>query len=100
MLASGLFLLSLSANSILPVADAVPRFDITASCGSADKPATGIGRPIEACRNDEEKARNALETRWSGYSVSARRTCTESAEVGGPPSYVELITCLEMAKQQ
>lgn len=99
MLAVGLVLISVSASPALPVADTVPRFDIAASCGSADKSATGIGRPVEACRNDEEKARTALEMRWSEYPARARTTCTEGAGLGGPPSYVQLITCLEMTKQ-
>jgi len=99
MISVGLVLLSLAASQALPVADTVPRFDIAASCGSADKSATGIGRPVQACRDDEEKARTALETRWSEYPANARTTCTEGASLGGPPSYVQLITCLEMTKQ-
>lgn len=99
MLAVGLILLSLSTSPAMPIADAVPRFDIAASCGSADKSATGIGRPVQACRDDEEKARTALEMRWSEYPAQARTTCTEGARLGGPPSYVQLITCLEMTKQ-
>lgn len=99
MLVAGLVLLSLSSSPVHAVADAVPRFDIAASCGSADKSATGIGRPVQACRDDEEKARTALEMRWSEYPARARTTCTEGASLGGPPSYVQLITCLEMTKQ-
>ncbi|MGO4173945.1 hypothetical protein [Bosea sp. TAF32] len=99
MFSVGLVLLSLSASPTLPVADSVPRFDINASCGSADKSATGIGRPASACRDDEEKARNALEARWSEYPARARTTCTEGASLGGPPSYVQLITCLELTKK-
>lgn len=99
MISVGLVLLSLSVSPALPVADTVPRFDIAASCGSADKSATGIGRPVQACRDDEEKARTALETRWSEYPAGARSSCTADASLGGPPSYVQLITCLEMRKQ-
>lgn len=98
MLSVSLVLLSLSTSAILPAADTVPRFDIAASCGSVDKSATGIGRPVQACRDDEEKARTALEARWSEYPARARTTCTEGASLGGPPSYVQLITCLEMTK--
>ena len=99
MLTLGLVLLSLSASPVTLVADGVPRFDIAASCEAAGKSSTGIGRPVSACREDEEKARTALETRWAEYPARARTTCTEGASLGGPPSYVQLITCLEMTKQ-
>ncbi|UZF93829.1 hypothetical protein [Bosea sp. NBC_00550] len=99
MLAFGVVLLSLSASPVTLVADGVPRFDIAASCEAAGKSSTGIGRPVAACRDDEEKARGALEMRWSEFPVQARTTCTEGASLGGPPSYVQLITCLEMTKQ-
>jgi hypothetical protein len=98
MVAVDLLLLSLLAGPVLRVADTVPHFDITASCGTADKSASGIGRPVQACRDDEAKARAALEARWSEFPARTRQTCTESVSAGGPPSYVELITCLEMAK--
>ncbi len=99
MLALGLVLLSLSTSPVTSVAEGVPRFDIAASCEAAGKSSTGIGRPVSACREDEEKARTALEARWSEYPVQARTTCTEGAGLGGPPSYVQLITCLEFTKQ-
>ena len=99
MLTVGLVLISLSAGPAVPATDRVPRFDIAVSCDTANKAASGIGRPVQACLDDEEKARTALEMRWSEYPIHARQSCTESVSVGGPPSYVQLITCLEMRKQ-
>ena len=102
MLAAGLVLLSLSAVSpaqpIVPVADSPPRFDIAASCRDVGKSGIDVGRPASACRDDEEHARDALAARWTQFQPGARTACVEGASFGGPPSYVEVLTCLEMKK--
>lgn len=102
MLAAGLILLSLSstpvAQSIIPVADAPPRFDIAASCRDVGKSGVDVGRPASACQADEEHARDALAARWAQFQPGARTACVEGASFGGPPSYVEVLTCLEMKK--
>ena len=102
MLAAGLVLLSLSASPIaattVAAADTPPRFDIAASCRDVGKSGIDIGRPASACRDDEEKAREALAARWSQFQPGIRAACVEGATFGGPPSYVEVLTCLEMKK--
>lgn len=102
MLAASLVLLSLSANpavdNVVPIADSPPRFDIAASCRDVGKSGVDVGRPASACRDDEERARDALAARWARYQPAARTTCVEGATSGGPPSYVEVLTCLEMKK--
>lgn len=102
MLAASLVLLSLSTNpmadSIVPVADSPPRFDIAASCRDVGKSGVNVGRPASACQDDEARARDALAARWTQFQPSARTACVEGATYGGPPSYVEVLTCLEMKK--
>ena len=102
MLAASLVLLSLSANpithGIVAIADSPPRFDIAASCRDVGKSGIDIGRPASACRDDEERARDTLTARWAQFQPAARTTCVEGAAFGGPPSYVEVLTCLEMKK--
>ena len=100
MLAAGLVLLSLSSTSpaIIQVADSPPRFDIAASCRDVGKSGIDIGRPARACQGDEERARATLTARWNQFQPGARTACVESASFGGPPSYVEVLTCLEMKK--
>lgn len=102
MLAASLVLLSLSANpmadSIVPVADSPPRFDIAASCRDVGKSGIDVGRPASACQDDEARARDTLTARWAEFQPAARTTCVEGATQGGPPSYVEVLTCLEMKK--
>ncbi len=100
MLTAGLVLLSLSGSpaAIVRVADGPPRFDISKSCRDVGKSGINVGRPASACQADEERARAALTQRWNEFQPSARTTCVESASFGGPPSYVEVLTCLEMKK--
>ena len=47
----------------------------------------------------KEKARDKLATEWGKFPDGERTRCTELTRVGGGmQSYVELITCLEMAE--
>ena len=92
----------LLGSHVILVADSVPRFDANVSCRSAGAssvmgPGSGT-RSVEACEQDETDARNKLEQEWSGFSSSEQARCTRLTTLGGSPSYVELLTCLEMAK--
>jgi hypothetical protein len=82
--------------SLPPVnaAEEVPRLDVNSSCKleAADAPETK-----KKCLDDENSARQSLARQWQQYPVSDRRLCTQTATLGGVASYVELITCLEMA---
>ena len=56
---------------------------------------------VKRCMDDEQKAKDQLETQWSGFLNSDRLMCTEEtvgnrADDGSiPPSYVELLTCIQ-----
>jgi len=52
-----------------------------------------------ACQRDEQGARSKLEENWSQYSAAERTKCHGLVATGGAASFVELLTCLEMAKQ-
>ena len=56
------------------------------------------GRDTAACERDENNARAALEKEWSQFTLSDKAHCVRLGTLGGSPSYVELLTCLEMAK--
>ena len=49
--------------------------------------------------NSEQAARDTLAGVWKEFSAGQQQRCTSLVHMGGPPSYVELLTCLEMAKQ-
>src|SRR5262249_38674316 len=57
------------------------------------------GRDSASCQRDEQDARGKLEKDWCQYSAAQRNKCDGLVTTGGAPSYLELLTCLEMAKQ-
>lgn len=89
----------LTASQIGVAADSVPKLDVEGTCRPVATMAALPGRDAPACRRDEQNARNKLKDSWSQYSGEDRSRCAGFVGVGGPPSYVELLTCLEMAKQ-
>jgi hypothetical protein len=88
----------LTASHIVLAADSVPKFDVERTCRAAG--VSGLpGRDSTSCQRDEQDARSKLEEAWSQYSVADRKQCDGLVTTGGAASYVELLTCLEMAKQ-
>lgn len=96
MLSAALLSLSLSTGLVIPVADGPPRFNIDATCEAAAK-AGGGDRTAVACRDDERKAQTSLEAKWESYRPASRNECVESTRLVGSPSYVQVLTCLEIA---
>jgi hypothetical protein len=76
----------------------VPRFDIEPTCRGASA-GSGFQRPQGACERDEQQARNALQQKWTTFSLAERERCTTMTEMDGSPSYVELLTCLQTASE-
>jgi hypothetical protein len=88
---------SLTSSPVLLVADHVPDLDIAPSCHAAAAAVIG-NRNEETCKHDENDARGKLEQEWGQFSAAQQTHCVKLSTLGGPPSYVELLTCLEMAK--
>jgi len=93
--------LVLASQLIVTVADTVPKFNIERGCkvdsASAFDPNAGLNATIKRCADDEQEAKDQLQTQWSQFAPSDRVMCTsETTEGDGvPPSYVELLTCLQ-----
>jgi hypothetical protein len=85
----------LLGSQIVLAADTVPKIDIGRSCQSAG----AATRDKAACEQSENKARATLEKEWSQFTPSDQTSCARLVTLGGSPSYVELLTCLEMAKE-
>jgi hypothetical protein len=90
----------LASQLIISVADNVPKFDIERGCkvdSTASSMDTGLDESIKRCVDDEQQAQDQLQMQWSQFAPSDRVMCTsETTEGGGvPPSYVELLTCLQ-----
>ncbi len=75
-------------------ADAVPEFKID-SCRQAEESGSA-SRNAQACFQDEQKAKDTLKQNWTTYDSSQKGHCQRLMKAGGMPSYVELLTCIEM----
>lgn len=85
------------ATSAARADDPVPSFSVEQICKAAV--AASPGRAIEYCTNDESGALRQLEQNWSRFRPKDRTNCTKLSLLDGYPSYVELLTCLEMADE-
>jgi hypothetical protein len=95
MIAAPLFALAFASQLVVTVAEAVPAFDTAPSCRAAAQVAP---EGFNACMKDEQDARTQLASQWQTFIASDRATCTQNETTGGSPSYVELLTCLQMAR--
>jgi hypothetical protein len=80
-----------------------PELDVRPSCRAADRVsfAAGADKPrsdMKACLDDESTAKDALFKAWPTFSAIHRTQCVGMNRTGGPPSYVELLTCLEVMR--
>jgi hypothetical protein len=89
-------LLSLPAASAL--ADSPPKLDVSSSCNAAARGAISAGRDKESCLADERTAEQTLTQNWSKYSAPDKTQCIGNVKTGGPASYVELLSCLEVMR--
>ena len=94
-------ILILASQLVITVADDVPKFDIARVCkvdsDAAFDPSLGKGGTIKRCMDDEQQAKDQLQAKWSGYASPDRAMCVSSTtgDSGNPPSYVDLLTCLQ-----
>jgi len=79
-------------------ADTLPKFDPAPSCRSAAAASVMTGRTTDNCVADENNARDLLQNSWSQYSAADKSHCDTLVKTGGSPSYVELLSCLEMSR--
>jgi hypothetical protein len=95
MIAAPLFALAFASQLVVTVAERVPAFDTAPGCRAAAQVAP---EGFNACMKDEQDARVQLTSQWETFIASDRATCTQNETTGGSPSYVELLTCLQMAR--
>jgi hypothetical protein len=94
----GLLPILLVGSNLMLVADAVPAFNVTPSCRAATQASAIANRDENSCKKDEDTARAKLEQDWAQYTAAQKNHCVQLSNLGGPASYVELTTCLELAK--
>ena len=96
-MAAFLPILVASAHLLL-VSDQVPQLDIKPSCRAAARAAVMPNRSAENCERSEIEARDKLQQGWSKFTDEQQRHCVRLSSLGGAPSYIELLTCLEIDK--
>jgi hypothetical protein len=97
MILFGTFLLS--AHLLVAVADAVPNVDVKKTCNDTASVLGGpTQRDLDGCVTDEQDAQSLLAKQWGQYAPVDKQRCVRASS-DYLPSYVELLTCLEMAKQ-
>ena len=80
----------------ISVAQQLPRFDIEATCREAQPLGPEDRDPYQGCIRDEGQARAELQRQWGQFDPANRTSCVEETGIGGYPSYVEVLTCLQM----
>jgi hypothetical protein len=95
---------ALPALGALPVAararaERVPQLAVESSCHAAEL--YGIldaKQTFKSCMADEDQAKSQLEKSWGKYKAKTKRDCI-TAGAAPSPSYVELLTCIEMTEE-
>jgi hypothetical protein len=76
--------------------DGPPKLNVGPSCDAAARVAIVTGRNKEACMGDEQAAQDEITKKWSKYASVDKTLCVGMNRTGGPSSYVELLSCLEI----
>src|SRR3954466_13407342 len=77
-------------------AQQLPRYNIEATCRMAQALTPQDLDPVQGCIRDETEAERQLKTLWTGTVAAHRDACAAETQVEGPPSYVDVLTCLQM----
>jgi hypothetical protein len=83
---------------IIAAADSVPSFDVNPTCRGAASTAGGGGRGSDVCVRTELGARDQLARQWVQFPSADRTRCVQLTNMTHMPSYVQVLTCLEMAR--
>jgi hypothetical protein len=75
-----------------------PTLQVGPSCDAAGQNSIVLGRNKESCLADESAAQDTMKQNWSKYSADDKTMCVGMEKAGGPASYVELVSCLEIMR--
>ena len=84
----------LTMLSPITVSDTVPKFDVAKECRFEGGETTVFDR----CSRDETAALEKLQAEWPQFAEADRSACFTEATSAGFASYVDLVICLEMAR--
>jgi hypothetical protein len=82
--------------------DDIPTLDVNPVChgiASQSELEAGLQRTnFEQCVKSEQDTLEQLKKEWSTFTTGDKSSCVALAKTGGEPSYTELVTCMEMAR--
>jgi hypothetical protein len=91
----------LALQPATPVSDRVPELNMQALCKARSAGDKFMRLPesqsVADCVQDETDAKQQLNAVWGKTSGSTRKRCQSEAAELGTRSYLDLITCLQMA---
>jgi hypothetical protein len=97
--------LTLVMQLTVTIADDVPRFNLDPVCrgiaqqGGLDlEPNKSVRQDFNSCVKSEMAIRDHLVEQWSTFKASDKSNCIGETNAGGMPSYTDLLTCLQMAR--
>lgn len=91
----------LMLGAALLVADTggVPKLDVAPSCHAASTLGESMDGTLKQCIDDEQDAFAQLQKQWSQYRPDDRASCVAAeGDIQGLSSYVELLECLNAAR--
>jgi hypothetical protein len=84
-----------------PAFGRAPELNVTAICKARSTDAKILrSRPDQSmadCVHDEESAKQQLSSLWDSTSAPIRNQCESDARALGTTSYLDLLTCMQMA---
>ena len=92
------FAVLMLVSPLLAAAERLPEFDPVNSCRSGGALWGTPRQATESCVRSEHEARTMLEKSWNELLAADRTNCSRLITTGGQPSYVELLSCVEMAR--
>jgi hypothetical protein len=78
-------------------AEQVPQFNVQPSCQAAAERVKSSDY-ASVCIQDELRARDQIQKSWAQFKPADRTRCLQLSGMGGKPTYTELLTCLELAR--
>jgi hypothetical protein len=90
--------ITIGAGAGSAFADGPPQLNVGTSCVAAERSGVAAGRDKAACMKDEDEALDVLKKNWSKYAGDNKTLCVGTVTTGGPASYVELVSCLEIMR--
>jgi hypothetical protein len=86
-----------------PAFGRVPELNVKALCKARSSDAKMMqSTPAQStadCVRDEEAAKQQLSALWASTSVAIRNRCESDARSLGTTSYLDLLTCIQMAEE-